>query len=781
VTAEASLLASESAGVTGDARPKDERRLSLPVWTAAAAVLTAFAMLVPTGPGAKALATVGIIVVPGAAIITLLGLALKGLTQRLFFTLVTGVAFLMGVGVVCAFALRLVGIGHPLTRGPMLVVWLLVLVGSVLVPARARHDPLRLVLEGVRPVHFWWLVGLSALPALALVGAARLNAGHGGALAVVVCVASVGVLLLVLVSTAWNRTLLPTGPAIFMSVVALVWQETARGNWLFGSDVQHEYFVANQAATTGQYSLALHGDPYRIMLSLTVLPSQLHALTSASVEMLLQLLPAVILGLVVIGGLCIFRSLLSEGLAVGFTLLFVGVNSALLTELPSVTRQCYGLLMFVAMLVLVVAPPLPIRRAQALFVGLGVAMVLAHYSTAFIGIPVLVIGWVFAAWFSPAAADDNSTVDEAASRSLIARRDRTRRRRGRTVVIGVLAAVLVGAVVASTRGQLSNLRKSISSNGLGILPGHGGILSRWIHGAGSKTITATTLQNYDQTHTTDRIARYVDPRSLIYHLTNASAPKKPSVHVLASASSAVVTIANELLLVASVIAVVVCVVWFFRRTHHLRPELVGLAVGAVALDAVARLSGSVAQSFGPERVQAQLGILLLVPLALIIGYAAWGSSRTLRCGIIVLASIELVSTTGLFAMAFGGVPPASLSTYGENVERFVVTTPSLYTARWVVDHVGTRVIQADPYGSLILSDFTGGQRPSTFDTVDPRAVYRFAWVYATPANIVDGRARGSANGDVGVFVFPQTLYDRTRPVLFTTGTSRVYGQVATDN
>jgi hypothetical protein len=738
-------------------------------------------MLVPAGPGAKALATIGIIVVPGATIISLLGLMPKGLTQRIFFTLVTGVAFLMGVGVVCALALRLVGIEHPLTRGPMLVVWLLVLAGSVLQPARTRRDPLHLALDGICPAHCWWLVGLSTLPALALAGAARLNAGHGGALAVSVCVACVAVLLLVLVTTAWNRAVLPAGPAIFMSVVALVWQETARGNWLFGSDIQHEYFVANQAATTGQYSLAVHGDPYRIMLSLTVLPAQLHALTSASVEMLLQLLPAVILGLVVIGGLCIFRSLLSEGLAVGFTLLFVGVNSALLTELPSVTRQCYGLLMFVAMLVLVVAPPLPIRRAQALFVALGVAMVLAHYSTAFIGIPVLVVGWGFAAWFSPAAAEDNSAVDEAASRSLIVRRDRARRRRGRTVVIGVLAAVLVGAVVASTRGQISSLRKSISSNGLGILPGHGGLLSRWIHGAGSKTITATALQNYDQTHTTDRIAHYVDPRSLIYHLTNASAPKKPSVHVFAPASSAVVTIANELLLVASVIAVVVCVVWLFRRTHHVRPELVGLAVGAVALGAVARLSGSVAQSFGPERVQAQLGILLLIPLALVIVSATWGSSRTLRYGIIVLASIELASTTGLFATAFGGVPPASLSTYGENVERFVVTTPSLYTARWVVDHVGTRVIQADPYGSLVLSDFTGGQRSSTFDSVDPRAVYRFAWIYATPANIADGRARGSANGNVGVFVFPQTLYDRTRPVLFTTGTTRVYGQVATDN
>jgi hypothetical protein len=304
------------------------------------------------------------------------------------------------------------------------------------------------------------------------------------------------------------------------------------------------------------------------------------------------------------------------------------------------------------------------------------------------------------------------------------------------------------------------------------------VLSRWIHGAGSKAISASTLQQYDRTNTTDRIAHYVDPRALQYHLTNASAPKRPSVHVLGPISSAAVTIANELVLIASVIAVVVALVWLIRGKRVLRPELVGLALGAVAVDAIARLSGSLAQSFGPERVQAQLGILLLVPLAAIIGSATWGSSRKLRLGVILLALIELVSTLGLLAMAFGGVPPASLSAYGENIERFVVTAPNLATARWVVEHSGTRSIQMDPYGALVLSDFTGDERASTFDTVDPLAAYSFAWIYATPANIVDGRARGTANGNVAVFAFPRTFYDATRSVLFTTGTTRVYGPVA---
>ena len=141
------------------------------------------------------------------------------------------------------------------------------------------------------------------------------------------------------------------------------------------------------------------------MLSLTVLPAQLHALSSASVEILLQFLPAVVLGLVAVGALCIFRSLASEGLAVGFTLLFVGVNTALVTELPAVTRQCYGLLMFESMVLIIVLAPQPIRRSRVLAATLGVAMAWSHYSTAYIAVPVLVVGWIFGWLFAARSSD----------------------------------------------------------------------------------------------------------------------------------------------------------------------------------------------------------------------------------------------------------------------------------------------------------------------------------------------------------------------------------------
>jgi hypothetical protein len=496
---------------------------------------------------------------------------------------------------------------------------------------------------------------------------------------------------------------------------------------------------------------------------------------------MLQLLPDVVLALVVVGALCIFRSLVSEGLAVGFTLLFAGVNTALITELPAVTRQCYGLLMFEAMVFLIVLAPQPIGRSRTHAAGLGVAMACSHYSTAYIALPVLVIGWIFGLSFAERSGDGG---DLRRVRSL---RVRLGRMVGgsRTVLtapvvgITVLAAAVWDLVIAGTGSQLSQLRHSIETKGLGMLSG-GDVLPGQFEGSGSTPkakLLTSVVQHGGQTEPKNPSWMQVDPRALAVHLSGASAPKRPIVPVIGPTSSDLLLLANELLIVAAVVAVIISIVMLVRRRPLLPAELVGMAVAAVLIDGVARESGTIAQKFGPGRVQVQLGVLVLLPLAVVVASATRLPIRALRASVIALVIIELAGTTGLSVIAFGGAPLASLSPSGENVERFVVTTPGLYTAGWIVHHAGSgQVIQADAFGQLALADFTGGRRYATFYTVAPTAAFVQSWIYASPDNIVDGRARSSTNGIVRIFVFPQEFYDQTRPIIFATATTKVYGR-----
>ena len=217
-----------SSAAEGDWRRR-QRSWFVPTWTLAAAVLTAVTILIPLGPGAKGLAIVGVVIVPGATLTALTGLALNGPAQRLFLSSAVGIAALLGIGLLCALVLKPLGIEHPLTRGPMLVVWLLLLVASVVFPARREKDPMRWLLGHVSRRHCLWLVGLGVLPVLTLLGAGRLNAGHGAGLAIVACVLCVGVLTFTLVSALWGRSYVPAAPTIFMTVVALVWRCRAGG------------------------------------------------------------------------------------------------------------------------------------------------------------------------------------------------------------------------------------------------------------------------------------------------------------------------------------------------------------------------------------------------------------------------------------------------------------------------------------------------------------------------------------------------------------------------
>jgi hypothetical protein len=66
-----------SSAAEGDWRRR-QRSWFVPTWTLAAAVLTAVTILIPLGPGAKGLAIVGVVIVPGATLTALTGLALNG-------------------------------------------------------------------------------------------------------------------------------------------------------------------------------------------------------------------------------------------------------------------------------------------------------------------------------------------------------------------------------------------------------------------------------------------------------------------------------------------------------------------------------------------------------------------------------------------------------------------------------------------------------------------------------------------------------------------------------
>src|SRR5262249_6476900 len=147
-------------------------------------------------------------------------------------------------------------------------------------------------------------------------------------------------------------------------------------------------------------------------------------------------------------------------------------------------------------------------------------------------------------------------------------------------------------------------------------------------------------------------------------------------------------------------------------------ELIGLALGALAIVVILRISTTFAAGYNPERGLLHATLLYAPALAACaaIGLAWLARVRVAAgaavAGTAVIVLVTLANARGLGATLVAGSPAASLASYGEEVERFSVSSAEYAAARWL-DRVGSvyrasdpdrgpMLVQSDRYGQLAL-------------------------------------------------------------------------------
>ena len=66
---------------------------------------------------------------------------------------------------------------------------------------------------------------------------------------------------------------------VFAAALAMMWSFSLRGDLVYGFDISSEYYSLNQTVTSGIWHFSHPNDAYGAMLSVTVLPAELHALS----------------------------------------------------------------------------------------------------------------------------------------------------------------------------------------------------------------------------------------------------------------------------------------------------------------------------------------------------------------------------------------------------------------------------------------------------------------------------------------------------------------------
>jgi uncharacterized membrane protein len=697
--------------------------------------------------------------VPG--VILLRTLRIPGRTVAHFPALVpcASIVVLLSSGLAVDLSGPLIGLRNPLRITSVLVCLELCCIILLALGINAGPDvkiPWRSI---PKPGHLAWPL---ALPLIAAAGAMRLDNNHSNSVAVVALFFCVGVLIASMLFA--SRIDEPLMAVILYSVgLAMMWSYSLRGSLVYGFDIATEYQRLNQTVVAGVWHFNHHNDAYGAMLSLTVMPTELHVLSGLPASLVLKIVYPVIGALFPLEIFGLARRVLAKPwafLAAAFTI----AQTAFAQELPALARQEIALVLFVALVTVMLDSQLERRSQWGLVVLLSLAMVVSHYSTTYVAIALigltLPLQWI-TSWFR-----NSARVTGAIALSF--------------VVLLVGAFIWYGPLTKSSSG-LKQVAQTVAAQGLDLLPSQNSgesPLAAYFQSA-QPTMSATSYEKLVHT-------RYALNDPSISPLPDASLPKyalhnsMPSVpHVkLAIVHGAISLgslISQELLNLLGVIGALIMVLRKNASTETRHIGLLGLA--AVVFLTVIKLSGTLAGFYSNQRALLQaLGILSITfcwPIQSLANQRE-RAQVVMRFACAAFLTVFIINTSGLSNAVLGGETRTNLANSGEDFQRFVMTKPELASADWLGNQVHPgQLVYADYYAQLPLIAMTGIGQGLIID-VTPLTINQSAWIYTDRANIVDRRGQAFFDNDRVTYIYPMDFLNSNFNIVYTNGSSEVF-------
>lgn len=721
-------------------------------------VLLAVLTLLRNSWAAQVLLIPLLLIAPGVILLRTLRVPGEAVAQNPVYVPAASVLVLMASGLAIDLIGPRVGIAAPLRAGPLLisleVVCALLLLCSVDAPPETAI-PWGRVTEPVRLA--WPLL----VPLLSVAGALQLNSGHSGHLAAFAII--MVIILLVagfLFAPRFDDGLLVVG--IFAAALAMMWSFSLRGDLVYGFDISSEYYSLNQTVMSGVWHVYHPNDAYGAMLSVTVLPAELHALSGMPALLIFKVVYPVLGAFFPVAVFCLARRVLTGRWAFMAAALVV-IQQTLFQQLVALARQEIAMLLFAA-LIPAVLDRTQSRHRRWLFVSLlSLGMVVSHYSTAYLTIPLLgvaaVLQWAIS-WFRPVPRLTGTLV--------------------LATVLSVGGATLWYGSLTDSTSNFSQFVQAAKGQGINLLPNQGGnIVETYLQGEASQGMTPAQYESYlsgSYKVNDPFITPLPDASQKKYAMQPAPTTEAPVTFGL---GASLLNLANLLVQQAvNLLAGIGALVLALRRKLPVVARQIGLmGLGGMAILVLVRVSGTIAQQYNPQRAFLQVLIVLAIGVCWLLQRAGarWKPTRPaiLLVGAASLA-LTLVGSSSLGGWFFGGGTASNLANQYDDYQEFVMTTPDLAAASWVDKTAPAgQFIYADHYGELRLNT-VAGNRSGVFDAITPETLDQHAWVYAYSANLQDDIDR-SLSGNVSVYyAFPLTFLNSNYNVVYTNGSSEVF-------
>jgi uncharacterized membrane protein len=652
-----------------------------------------------------------------------------------------------------------IGITAPLRAAPLLVA--LEVVCVALLACSLNAPPRTDIPWGLlsRPDRLAWPL---LVPLLSAAGALRLNSGHTAHVAEFAVVVVIIVLVAAfLFAPRCDDSLLLV--IVFAAALAMMWSFSLRGDLVYGFDISSEYHSLNQTVTAGVWHVSHRGDAYGAMLSVTVLPAALHALSGIPALFIFKAVYPVIGALFPVAVFSLARRVLAGRWAFMAAALVV-IQQAFFQELPALARQEIALVLFGALVCAVLDTSLSTRMRCAFVCLLTLGMVVAHYSTTYLAIPLLgiaaVLQWA-TSWFRP--------VPRLTGALLLA------------CLVSVGGSILWYGSITHSTSNTSQFLQVAAGQGIDLLPNQGtNPLATYLQGEQERTLTPAQYErlvsDYYKTH--DKfVIPLSDAAEPQYALKAAVDPGSPITSRLGSSVTSLADLLiQQALNVLGGIGALLLVCW--RRVPVIARQIGLLGLGSMAILVLTRVSGTIAQEYNPQRAFVQALIVLAIGICWTfqrIG-ARWKRTRPALLGLgAATIVLFMVGSSSLAGVAFGGGTAANLADSYNDYQEFVASAPDVAAAAWVAKAAPAgQFIYADNYAQLRLDTVAGPARRGVFDAITPETLDRHAWVYATTVNLKDNIVRALLGSDAASYAFPRLFLNSNYNVVYTNGSSEVF-------
>jgi len=346
-----------------------------------------------------------VLFIPGTLMLRLLNLDIKSYGQILLYTVGMSVFFLMLIGFLMNTLYPLMGFNKPLSSESIIVTITIFIFSFSLIcylVDKFRNQQQILKDTSLPNKHFVRQVDLGNLqstaplvilvliPILSILGAYTMNLYQSNVLTMVMILLIGLVALIISTGRFFSTRLYPL--IVFSISIAILLHMSLITNYIWGWDINSEYFLANQVALNSFWNVSLSSN-YNSMLSVVILAPILSSYIRMNLVWILKIVYPILFSMVPLGLYYVYSKQTGPKIAFYATFFFM-LLFTFYTEMLSLARQQVAELFLVLLLMVLISDNLNKTKKSFLAVIFGLSIVISHYGLTYVMMIILLLSGI---------------------------------------------------------------------------------------------------------------------------------------------------------------------------------------------------------------------------------------------------------------------------------------------------------------------------------------------------------------------------------------------------